>query len=51
MVSETNDFFYFVFQDHEQTKTSVCTFLSVLIHFSVIIPQIKEKVQPHTLSL
>ncbi|XP_037549235.1 probable methyltransferase TARBP1 [Nematolebias whitei] len=29
--------------DHERTKTSVCTFLSVLIHFSVIIPHIKEK--------
>ncbi|XP_017268494.1 probable methyltransferase TARBP1 [Kryptolebias marmoratus] len=29
--------------DHEQTKTSVCTFLSVLVHFSVIVAQVKEK--------
>uniref|UniRef100_A0AAQ5YJS7 tRNA (guanosine(18)-2'-O)-methyltransferase TARBP1 n=1 Tax=Amphiprion ocellaris TaxID=80972 RepID=A0AAQ5YJS7_AMPOC len=29
--------------DHEQTKTSVCTFLSVLVHFSVIIPHLKDK--------
>lgn len=31
-------------QDHEKTKTSVCTFLSVLVHFSVIFPNLKEKV-------
>uniref|UniRef100_A0A673BT74 tRNA (guanosine(18)-2'-O)-methyltransferase TARBP1 n=1 Tax=Sphaeramia orbicularis TaxID=375764 RepID=A0A673BT74_9TELE len=30
--------------DHEKTKTSVCTFLSVLVHFSVILPHIKDKV-------
>uniref|UniRef100_A0A669E0X2 tRNA (guanosine(18)-2'-O)-methyltransferase TARBP1 n=1 Tax=Oreochromis niloticus TaxID=8128 RepID=A0A669E0X2_ORENI len=30
--------------DHEKTKTSVCTFLSVLVHFSVIFPKLKEKV-------
>ncbi|KAM9364092.1 putative methyltransferase TARBP1 [Pholidichthys leucotaenia] len=29
--------------DHEQTKISVCTFLSVLVHFSVIIPNLKDK--------
>uniref|UniRef100_A0A3Q3IHR2 tRNA (guanosine(18)-2'-O)-methyltransferase TARBP1 n=1 Tax=Monopterus albus TaxID=43700 RepID=A0A3Q3IHR2_MONAL len=29
--------------DHEKTKTSICTFLSVLVHFSVIIPHLKEK--------
>lgn len=31
-------------QDHEKTKTSVCTFLSVLVHFSVIFPNLEEKV-------
>ncbi|XP_067379212.1 probable methyltransferase TARBP1 isoform X1 [Channa argus] len=30
-------------KDHEKTKTSICTFLSVLVHFSVIIPNIKDK--------
>ncbi|XP_043992185.1 probable methyltransferase TARBP1 isoform X1 [Gambusia affinis] len=30
--------------DHEKTKTSICTFLSVLVHFNVIIPQVKDKV-------
>ncbi|XP_034538056.1 probable methyltransferase TARBP1 [Notolabrus celidotus] len=29
--------------DHEKTKTSACTFLSVLVHFSVILPLLKEK--------
>uniref|UniRef100_A0A8D3BYZ4 tRNA (guanosine(18)-2'-O)-methyltransferase TARBP1 n=1 Tax=Scophthalmus maximus TaxID=52904 RepID=A0A8D3BYZ4_SCOMX len=29
--------------DHEKTKTSVCTFLSVLVHFNIILPQLKEK--------
>uniref|UniRef100_A0A1A7WIE5 tRNA (guanosine(18)-2'-O)-methyltransferase TARBP1 n=1 Tax=Iconisemion striatum TaxID=60296 RepID=A0A1A7WIE5_9TELE len=29
--------------DHEQTKTSVCTFLSVLVHFSVILPHVGDK--------
>ncbi|XP_040906647.1 probable methyltransferase TARBP1 isoform X2 [Toxotes jaculatrix] len=29
--------------DHEKTKTSVCTFLSVLVHFNVIIPNLKDK--------
>ncbi|XP_072247257.1 probable methyltransferase TARBP1 isoform X1 [Leuresthes tenuis] len=29
--------------DHEQTKTSVCTFLSVLVHFNIIIPHLKDK--------
>ncbi|KAM9726926.1 putative methyltransferase TARBP1 [Menidia menidia] len=28
---------------HEQTKTSVCTFLSVLVHFSIIIPHLKDE--------
>uniref|UniRef100_M4A575 TAR (HIV-1) RNA binding protein 1 n=2 Tax=Xiphophorus maculatus TaxID=8083 RepID=M4A575_XIPMA len=30
--------------DHEKTKTSICTFLSVLVHFNVIIPHVKDKV-------
>ncbi|CAJ1067470.1 probable methyltransferase TARBP1 [Xyrichtys novacula] len=29
--------------DHEKTKTSACTFLSVLVHFSVILPLLKDK--------
>ncbi|XP_039995691.1 probable methyltransferase TARBP1 isoform X2 [Xiphias gladius] len=29
--------------DHEKTKTSICTFLSVLVHFDVIIPNLKDK--------
>ncbi|XP_070697554.1 probable methyltransferase TARBP1 [Pempheris klunzingeri] len=29
--------------DHEKTKTSICTFLSVLVHFNVIIPKLKNK--------
>ncbi|XP_029962823.1 probable methyltransferase TARBP1 isoform X1 [Salarias fasciatus] len=34
--------------DHDKTKTSVCTFLSVLVHFSVILPSIRDKaVQLH----
>ncbi|XP_045927409.1 probable methyltransferase TARBP1 isoform X2 [Micropterus dolomieu] len=34
--------------DHEKTKTSSCTFLSVLVHFNVIIPNLKDKaVQLH----
>lgn len=33
-------------QDHEKTKTSSCTFLSVLVHFNVIIPNLKDKVKP-----
>ncbi|XP_061601001.1 probable methyltransferase TARBP1 [Cololabis saira] len=28
----------------EKTKTSVCTFLSVLVHFSVIVPHLKDEV-------
>lgn len=31
-------------QDHEKTKTSSCTFLSVLVHFNVIIPKLKDEV-------
>lgn len=34
--------------DQEKTKTSICTFLSVLVHFSVILPNLKDKaVQLH----
>lgn len=33
-------------QDHEKTKTSSCTFLSVLVHFNVIIPNLKDEVKP-----
>uniref|UniRef100_A0A665X6P0 tRNA (guanosine(18)-2'-O)-methyltransferase TARBP1 n=1 Tax=Echeneis naucrates TaxID=173247 RepID=A0A665X6P0_ECHNA len=29
--------------DHEKTKTSVCTFLSVLVHLNTIMPHLKEK--------
>ncbi|XP_041646192.1 probable methyltransferase TARBP1 [Cheilinus undulatus] len=29
--------------DHEKTKTSVCTFLSVLVHFNVILPLLTRK--------
>ncbi|XP_028325214.1 probable methyltransferase TARBP1 isoform X2 [Gouania willdenowi] len=29
--------------DHEHTKTSVCTFLSVLVHFNHILPNLKDK--------
>ncbi|XP_071336998.1 probable methyltransferase TARBP1 [Trachinotus anak] len=29
--------------DHEKTKTSVCTFLSVLVHLNVIMPNLKDK--------
>ncbi|XP_028279026.1 probable methyltransferase TARBP1 [Parambassis ranga] len=38
-----NSFWACFNMDHEQTKTSVCTFLSVLVHFNVIIPNIKDK--------
>ncbi|XP_069000980.1 probable methyltransferase TARBP1 [Embiotoca jacksoni] len=30
-------------RDHEQTKTSVCTFLSVLVHFNIIIPNLENQ--------
>uniref|UniRef100_A0AAQ4PDT1 tRNA (guanosine(18)-2'-O)-methyltransferase TARBP1 n=1 Tax=Gasterosteus aculeatus aculeatus TaxID=481459 RepID=A0AAQ4PDT1_GASAC len=30
-------------RDHDKTKTSICTFLSVLVHFNVIIPHLKDK--------
>ncbi|XP_078129306.1 tRNA (guanosine(18)-2'-O)-methyltransferase TARBP1 isoform X1 [Sander vitreus] len=30
-------------RDHEKTKTSICTFLSVLVHFNVIVPNLKDK--------
>lgn len=33
-------------QDHDKTKTSICTFLSVLVHFNVIILHLKDKVKP-----
>ncbi|XP_062257587.1 probable methyltransferase TARBP1 [Platichthys flesus] len=29
--------------DQEKTKTSICTFLSVLVHFNIIIPNLKDK--------
>ncbi|XP_073337331.1 probable methyltransferase TARBP1 [Pagrus major] len=29
--------------DHEKTKTSSCTFLSVLVHISVILPNLKDE--------
>uniref|UniRef100_A0A8C3G6X1 tRNA (guanosine(18)-2'-O)-methyltransferase TARBP1 n=1 Tax=Cyclopterus lumpus TaxID=8103 RepID=A0A8C3G6X1_CYCLU len=30
-------------RDHDKTKTSICTFLSVLVHFNVIIPHLQDK--------
>lgn len=36
----------FSVQDHEKTKTSSCTFLSVLVHFSVILPNLQDEVKP-----
>ncbi|KAK5882283.1 hypothetical protein CesoFtcFv8_020885 [Champsocephalus esox] len=30
-------------RDHEKTKTSICTFLSVLIHLNVIIPTLEDE--------
>ncbi|XP_059215853.1 probable methyltransferase TARBP1 [Centropristis striata] len=30
-------------RDHDKTKTSICTFLSVLVHFNVIIPNLEDK--------
>ncbi|XP_068424290.1 probable methyltransferase TARBP1 isoform X2 [Clinocottus analis] len=30
-------------RDHDKTKTSICTFLSVLVHFKVIIPHLPDK--------
>lgn len=32
-------------QDHEKTKASICTFLSVLVHFNIIIPKVKDEVK------
>ncbi|KAM3606937.1 uncharacterized protein V6R79_026059 [Siganus canaliculatus] len=29
--------------DHEKTKTSSCTFLSVLVHFNIILPNLKDQ--------
>lgn len=34
----------FDMQDHEKTKTSSCTFLSVLVHLNVIIPKLQDQV-------
>lgn len=34
-------------QDHEKTKTSSCTFLSVLVHFNVISPKLKDEVNSY----
>ncbi|TWW78763.1 putative methyltransferase TARBP1 [Takifugu flavidus] len=30
-------------KDHEKTKTSSCTFLSVLVHFNVIMPKLQDQ--------
>ncbi|XP_026133478.1 LOW QUALITY PROTEIN: probable methyltransferase TARBP1 [Carassius auratus] len=30
-------------QDHEKTKTSICTFLSVLVHLNVLLPKLQDK--------
>ncbi len=35
---------FFVLQDHEKTKTSICTFLSVLVHLNVLLPKLQDKV-------
>ncbi|XP_050981774.1 probable methyltransferase TARBP1 isoform X2 [Labeo rohita] len=29
--------------DHEKTKTSICTFLSVLVHLNVLLPKLQDK--------
>lgn len=29
--------------DHEKTKTSICTFLSVLVHLNILLPKLDEK--------
>ncbi|KAJ3610104.1 hypothetical protein NHX12_022198 [Muraenolepis orangiensis] len=29
--------------DHEKTKTSICTFLSVVVHLNIIMPNLKDK--------
>ncbi|KAK0150185.1 putative methyltransferase TARBP1 [Merluccius polli] len=29
--------------DHEKTKTSICTFLSVVVHLNIIMPKLKDK--------
>uniref|UniRef100_A0A3P8V522 tRNA (guanosine(18)-2'-O)-methyltransferase TARBP1 n=1 Tax=Cynoglossus semilaevis TaxID=244447 RepID=A0A3P8V522_CYNSE len=31
--------------DHEKTKTSVCTYLSVLVHFDIILPHLEDQVK------
>uniref|UniRef100_A0A673HZZ1 tRNA (guanosine(18)-2'-O)-methyltransferase TARBP1 n=1 Tax=Sinocyclocheilus rhinocerous TaxID=307959 RepID=A0A673HZZ1_9TELE len=31
--------------DHEKTKTSICTFLSVLVHLNVLLPKLQDKAQ------
>lgn len=46
IVKLLTNFCVFFVQDHEKTKTSVCTFLSVLVHFDIIIPNLKDKVKP-----
>lgn len=38
-------------QDHEKTKTSSCTFLSVLVHFNVIIPKLQDQVNSCSICL
>lgn len=44
-------FTYFVLQDHEKTKTSICTFLSVLVHLNILLPKLDEKVHEHVYTI
>ena len=41
----------FSLQDQEKTKTSICTFLSVLVHFNILIPNLKDKVNPMSFTI
>ncbi len=45
-MKQTNHCLRLSVQDHEKTKTSSCTFLSVLVHFSVVIPNLQDEVKP-----
>lgn len=38
-------------QDQEKTKTSICTFLSVLVHLDIILPGVQDKVRASKCSI
>ncbi|CAG09449.1 unnamed protein product, partial [Tetraodon nigroviridis] len=44
-----DNFWMCLSKDHEKTKTSSCTFLSVLVHFGVIIPKLQDQVDSWSL--